>query len=137
MDALGLAQRATVNDSFQKSLFQLYCSVDGPSLQQLVSGQHPNQLDSFGLLDSHTLPRERTPKRGNIVSIEDLHRAVFRRCWDADTNIWKIAHKCGWDFADATSFVRANSIPNDNMLQDLARELHLDIESLRNMPNRP
>ena len=75
-------------------------------------------------------------KETGILSTEDLSRAVFRRCWDTNTNVWQIAHKCGWDFAHATSFVHANFIPTPNMLQDFARELSLDIEVLRSLLSR-
>jgi hypothetical protein len=68
------------------------------------------------------------------MSLEALNHAVFRRCWKAHTEIWRITEKCGWifcPFAHTTSMVHENFIPTLERLQDLALELNLDVKNLK------
>jgi hypothetical protein len=65
------------------------------------------------------------------MPLESLVLLISQCCVQFDIDIWKIADKHGWTYKDASEFIGCRKKPTVKMLHDLAKELEMREEWLR------
>jgi len=59
--------------------------------------------------------------------------AASHLCNSHRTSLSQIARKCDWSESQVRRLFQPNTLPSERMLKDLARELQVDLATLRNL----